>query len=251
MLKGLSLSASLFLLVSTRLALAGTNWKAIWIEPRTPIVLTVGETKPYTVMGLDPERVKAELTKSPPLKITTSDPGVLDIDQQNGMFVAKKIGHVDIQISFSGAWELIPAFVRAPKTESTAAQTTSSNAIDGTWVAMFTGPMGDRPKMVSEIVFDVTANGDSPTGTVHAASWPGDAAMSDGKMGGDQITFTMVGHLPFQTGRSGEIVTGYPKLCFTGTRHGDEMDLELRWTEAKSSCESGHVHPMAAKKVSD
>src|SRR5260370_24868972 len=48
----------------TGMAFSGINWKAVWLEPRTPVVLTVGETQPYTVMGLNGADVKAELTKS-------------------------------------------------------------------------------------------------------------------------------------------------------------------------------------------
>lgn len=54
----------------------GINWKSVWLEPRTPVILKVGETKPYTVMGLNGADVKADLTKSPYLKITSSDSGV-------------------------------------------------------------------------------------------------------------------------------------------------------------------------------
>jgi hypothetical protein len=247
MWRELQFSASLILLLSTRMALAGINWKAVWLEPRTPVVLTVGETKPYTVMGLNGADVKADLTKSQYLKITSSDPDVLFIDQEKGVFVGKQQGHVDIHISFSEASDMVPAFVREPKTDSAAAQANSTNKIDGVWKAVFTGPMGERPKMVSEIVFDVTATGNSLTGIVHAASWPGDAAMSDGRIDGDRVTFTMTGHLPFQANG----VTGYPKLCFTGTRQGDEMKIDLRWHEAERSCEGGKLLPMAAKKIPD
>ena len=232
-------------------AVAGINWKSVWLEPRTPVVLTVGEMQPYIIVGLNGADVKADLTKSPYLRITTSDAGVLDIDREKGVFIGKKPGHVDIQISFSEAWEMVPAFVREPRTDSTSTQKVSTNDMDGIWKAVFTGPLGEQPKMVSEIFFDLISNGDSLTGTVHAASWPGDGEVSDGKIDGDRATLTMIGHLPFQAGRAGAMVTGYPKLCFTGIRHGNGMNLDLLWTEAQSSCESGRLLPMAAKKVAD
>src|SRR5581483_2773957 len=100
---------------------AGINCKSVWLEPRTPVVLiAAGETKPFTVMGLNGANVKADLTKSPSLKITSSDTDVLEIDPANGMLIGKKPGHVDIRISFSEASEMIPAFVRAPKGETPA-----------------------------------------------------------------------------------------------------------------------------------
>lgn len=55
----------------------------------------------------------------------------------------------------------------------------------------------------------------------------------------------MIGKLPFQANG----VTGYPKLCFNGVRHGDEMKIDLLWTEASRSCESGKLLPMSGKKV--
>ena len=146
-------------------------------------------------MGLNGADVKADLTKSPYLKITSSDSGVLEIDPANGTFVGKRPGHVDIRISFSEATEMVPAFVREPKSAS-------ANPVDGVWEAVFTGPMGERPKMVSEIVFTLASSGNALTGAVHAAAWPGDATVSDGKIDGDRVTFTMIGKRPFQAGTS-------------------------------------------------
>jgi hypothetical protein len=232
-------------------AAAGINWKSVWVEPRTPVVLTAGETKPYTVMGLSGADTKADLTKSPHVNITSSDPSVLGIDLDNAMFIGKKPGHVEIRIVFSEATETVPAFVRQPKSETTGAHGGSLNSFDGVWKAVFTGSLEERPKMVSEIIFDVNAHGSGLTGTVHAAAWPGDAAVSDGKTDGDRVTFTMTGHLPFQAGRPGAMIAGYPKLCFTGVRHDNEMKIDLLWTEAGSSCESGRLLPMAGKKLTD
>ena len=99
-------------------AVAGINWKAVWLEPRMPVILTAGETKPYTVMGLNGADIKADLTKSPYLKIMSSDSGVLEIDQKNAAFVGKKPGHVEIRISFSEATAIVQATVKAPNTDS-------------------------------------------------------------------------------------------------------------------------------------
>ncbi|HEY1341831.1 MAG TPA: hypothetical protein VGF59_30170, partial [Bryobacteraceae bacterium] len=85
---------------------------------------------------------------------------------------------------FSEASELVPAFVRPEKPAS-------SGAIDGVWKAVFTGGLDQQPKMVSEIFFDAHASGDALIGTVHAAAWPGDAAISDSTVKGDRISFTM------------------------------------------------------------
>jgi hypothetical protein len=195
-------------------------------------------------MGLNGADIKADLTKSQYLKITSSDPSVLDIDRENGVFVGKRPGHVDIRISFSEATAMVPAFVRA-------VNTASAGDMDGVWKAEFIGDWGERPKMVSEIYFDLTVNGNSLSGAVHAASWPGDAVISNGTLNGDRVSFEMVGHSPFQAGRPGAMVTGYPKLCFTGIGNGNEMRIDLLWTEARTSCENGKLLRMAGKRLAD
>jgi hypothetical protein len=92
--------------------MAGINCKAVWLEPRMPIVLTVGETQPYTVMGLDGADAKGDLTKSPYLAIASSDAEVLVVDQKNAAFIGRKPGHVEIRITFSEATTIVQAFVR-------------------------------------------------------------------------------------------------------------------------------------------
>ena len=238
---------ALISLLFSGVAVAGINWKSVWLEPRTSVVVTVGEAKPYTVIGRNGADVKADLTKSPYLTITSSDTEVLEVNPQTGAFVGKKPGHVDIRIAFSDATEMVPAFVRPSKAKTAAAISAPSNDIDGVWKAVFTGDLGERPKMVSEIVFALNSSGNALGGVVHAAYWPGDAAVSDGKVDGDRITFTMTGHLPFNANG----VTGYPKLCFTGVRNGGEMKIDLLWTESRNACDKGKLLPMAGKKVTD
>ena len=225
-------------------SIAGITWTSIWLEPRKPVVLTVGESKPYTVMGRNFDGLKADLTKSPYLEITSSDPGIVEVDPASGAFVGKKAGHAEITISFGDLTEMIAAFVRPAITDTT-------SGVDGVWNAVFTGDWGERPKMVSEIAFELDSRGGALKGMVHAAYWPGDAAISDGSVTGDRVTFSMTGHLPYQAGRPDAMVTGFPKLCFTGVRNGGEMKIELRWTDASRPCEEGKVLPMTGKKIAD
>ena len=223
-------------------ATAGVDWTAVWFEPRTPIVLAPGEKKPHVAMGRQPGNPSVELTRSPGLNVTSSNPSVLEIDRQNNVvLVARAPGHTHVKLAFSEATEMIPVFVRQPK----------NDGFDGVWRAVFTGDQGARPKMVSEIDFELNADGGVLTGTVHAAYWPGDAPVSDGKIDGDRVSFTMVGTSPFQAGSGGVMRTGYPKLCFTGIRRDNEMKIDLRWSEASLTCEDGKLLPMAAKKVTD
>ena len=72
------------------------------------------------VMGLNGADTTANLTKSPYLKIASSDPEILEVDQKNAAFIGKKPGQADIRISFSEATAIVQAFVREPKTDSSA-----------------------------------------------------------------------------------------------------------------------------------
>lgn len=109
-----------WILLFMGMAVAGINWKAVWLEPRMPVILTVGEMQPYTVMGLNGADTKANLTKSPYLTMTSSDTNTLGIDQKNSVFIGKKTGQVEIRISFSGAMAIVKAFVKEPKNDSAA-----------------------------------------------------------------------------------------------------------------------------------
>jgi hypothetical protein len=90
---------------------------------------------------------------------------------------------------------------------------------DQTWKAVFTGPIGDRPKMFSEVVMDWKVRGGVITGTAHAGNWPGNAPISDGVLSGKKFSFTAIGTL----GSS----TGFPKMDFEGTIDGDKMDVTM------------------------
>jgi hypothetical protein len=95
--------------------MAGINWTAVWLEPRTPLLtLTVGEWKAYTVMGMNGDNVKADLTRARDLKITSSDTKVLDVDKNLAMFNAKAPGKAEVSIAFSGVRETVQVLVKEP-----------------------------------------------------------------------------------------------------------------------------------------
>jgi hypothetical protein len=123
----------------------------------------------------------------------------------------------------------------------------------GTWKAVFTGPMEERPKMVSEMVFDFKVDAAKLTGMAHMAAWPGDAEISNGKIDGDRITFTVIGKLPWKSTSAGVSVSGYPKLVFDGVLKDHIISLKLNWGSILTTGEerSGHELPMSAKKVSE
>lgn len=125
--------------------------------------------------------------------------------------------------------------------------------IDGTWKATFTCPIGQQPKTVSEMLFDLHVNGNKITGTAHIGSWPGDAEISDGSLDGEYITFTVIGHKPWTRGWNGVLTSGYPKMIFTGTVSADQITITLNWDSILTTGgeEKGHVYPMKAMKVSE
>jgi hypothetical protein len=75
--------------------------------------------------------------------------------------------------------------------------------LDGVWKAVFTGPTGERPKMVSEMVFIFRVDVNKLTGIAHMSYWPGDTEISDGKVDSDRISFTALGKLPWASTSNG------------------------------------------------
>jgi hypothetical protein len=125
--------------------------------------------------------------------------------------------------------------------------------ITGTWKAVFTGPIGERPKMVSEMIFDLHAAGDKLTGTAHMGNWPGDAPLIDGKIEGDRFSFTAIGKSPWRSkGPMGE-ASGLPRLTFTGTLQDTEMQLTVVWDSVMlyGNSTAGRPLDMKGKKISD
>ena len=102
----------------TGAAVAGINWISIWLEPNAPVVLTVGENQTYAVWGLNGADVRSNLTKSPYLKMSSSNPDVVEIDRRDATFIGKKPGHSVIRFSFSEASNAAQAVVKEPNSDS-------------------------------------------------------------------------------------------------------------------------------------
>jgi hypothetical protein len=101
-------------------ASAGINWIGVWLEPRTSfLTLTAGEWRAYTVMGETGTNTKAELTRSPFLKIVSSDTNVVQIDRTLGMFIAKAAGKAEVSIAFSEARATVPVIVKDRHADAT------------------------------------------------------------------------------------------------------------------------------------
>jgi hypothetical protein len=75
-------------------------------------------------------------------------------------------------------------------------------------------------KTIAGADFEFKADGNTLTGTANVGhGWPGLATVSDGRIDGDRISFTVQGRLWSST--------GYPKMRFTGTVSGDEIRLTM------------------------
>jgi hypothetical protein len=101
--------------------------------------------------------------------------------------------------------------------------------ISGTWKAVFLAPPETRPKTVGSIVFQIKTDGNTLTGMAHVGSWPGDAAISSGRIEGDRISFVVTNDKAWRSSGPQGSASGYPRLTFTGTINGNEMTLSLLW----------------------
>jgi hypothetical protein len=112
---------------------------------------------------------------------------------------------------------------------ATVALQASAGDVAGIWEARFTGPVGEQPKMVSKMVFNMKVEGEKVSGTAHMSVWPGDAPITEGRITGDKISFTVIGEKPWTVSGSGQASSGYPKLVFAGMVNGEKMQLTLKW----------------------
>jgi len=98
----------------------------------------------------------------------------------------------------------------------------ASGDVSGTWKTV---PKPESPlmKTVYEPTFEFTVEGDKLTGTARVDGWPGNGIISDGKVEGDRITFTLTHDRTYTTNGK----TFYATYRCAGTVHGDELDLTM------------------------
>ena len=109
----------------------------------------------------------------------------------------------------------------------------SAGEVTGKWKAVFTDPSVCF-KTFSEITLNLKIQGSTLTGTAEVGSWPGKAALVDGKIKGNEVAFTFIGKLPWHSSGAGTEHAGVPKLTFKGTVEGAEMRLTLVWDNIMS-----------------
>mgnify|MGYP006951167437 CR=1 FL=1 len=109
-----------------------------------------------------------------------------------------------------------------------AAAVLTAHAADltGIWKAEFREDV--QFKTFSHIKLDLKAEGSRLTGMAHIGSWPGDAPISNGKIEGDRISFTVVGDSPWwSSSAAGDSRSAYPRFDFTGVVRGDKIEIKV------------------------
>ena len=93
-----------------------------------------------------------------------------------------------------------------------------STDIGGHWTVRYV--RGVESKTIGSAEFEFKRDGEELTGTANVGNgYPGKAPISNGKIEGDRISFTVYGKLPSSS--------GFPKMNFVGTIHGDDIRLTM------------------------
>lgn len=100
------------------------------------------------------------------------------------------------------------------------ASAATARDLRGEWKTRFTGTIGERPKMIGDMLIDLKVDGSGLTGVVHTGVWPGDCPITDAKIDHGRISFTATGRIPS--------TTGIPVLRFEGEIHDDGLKLTMR-----------------------
>jgi hypothetical protein len=122
---------------------------------------------------------------------------------------------------------------------ATVAIAASGSDIAGNWRAVVVG--GVRHMMIAQATFEFKVEGSRLTGTAHVGNdaYPGTAPISDGKIDGDRISFTVIGEHPSSN--------GVPTMKFEGTIHGVELDLSMSLSDG--AVDGGRME-MKGEKIS-
>lgn len=95
-----------------------------------------------------------------------------------------------------------------------------SHRVDGKWVVEFVSGLQMKTIGGADFIFKVAGN--ELTGSANIGyGWPGKAPISDGRIDGERISFTVQGRHWSST--------GYPKMRFSGIAHGNEIKLTMNF----------------------
>lgn len=98
----------------------------------------------------------------------------------------------------------------------------ASSGIAGSWKESVVG--GVFHKSFAKASFEFKTDGDRLTGMAHIGrGWPGIAPVTEGKINGDHVTFTVVGEHPSSN--------GIPIMTSDGVIHGSDIELSMKLTD--------------------
>jgi hypothetical protein len=129
----------------------------------------------------------------------------------------------------------------------------ATDDLTGTWTTIMVEPpagSGQRPMHSYEPSFEFKLDGSKVTGRARMDEYPGNAPISDGKIDGNRVSFTMTHEQPYFSGRT-PLVQHYTTFKCTGTLRGNEMDLTMTPLSDDGTYDSRNViYVMKATKVS-
>jgi len=121
--------------------------------------------------------------------------------------------------------------------------------IMGTWktVSRVTSPW--TGKLSYEPTFEFKGDGNNLTGMLRMDGWPGDAPISDGKIEGDKVTFSVTHQRDYRFGRNGQMYSHFPRIKATGRIHGNEMELTVVPVTSDPDGNEGDGRPFEMKET--
>ena len=111
----------------------------------------------------------------------------------------------------------------------------------GTWKVRYAGAPNTGPKTIGSMIFDFQIDGRRVSGLARIGPWPGDAPIADGRVDGDQISFTATGHLTS--------TTGIPTFRLEGTLSGGELVIRLSGSGGVYEYKGGRLDADAARST--
>jgi hypothetical protein len=108
--------------------------------------------------------------------------------------------------------------------------------VNGKWVAKVAGTQGQQDY---EITLTFKAEGTTLTGTLNNSSMPGDVAINDGKIEGDNISFSIIRNM----GQSDM------KIVWKGTASGDEIKFTRGVEGGQGGAGAGATTEITAKRA--
>ncbi len=113
----------------------------------------------------------------------------------------------------------------------------------GTWKVEYAGPPMTGPKTIGSMILAFSVDGDRLSGMANIGSWPGVAPIANGRMDGEQISFTARGYL--------SSTSGIPTCRLEGTLSGWQLVIRLSTVQNPGGPGSGSVWEYRGGRLDD